>query len=331
MRTMKYVAVILTVGIMLAYVGCKNNSIVDPGSGPTTDKQAITQMVQSDSLGEISSSDEDEMGDQGLFADDDSFDKTLVSINPLRWGRQITGIVRDVNVEVIGDSVATATIIKTISGNLIVAAAYTDTAHIADTIISKPFTEKVERKVKFRRVARTYYYERNWIPVAITLVEGDSKPESNNLFTISSIEYTFPWGRDTVSDPLATWLRFARLNNGVPVLKAGDSVDVRLTLTSTDPDTECAVLRYKALVAKPWTSYPVLRTRRVHMQLASSTAVGGSFERVYNGRFYAALGAFMTIGRFNAVVDVLSHGTLYDDGKPYSNRYWGLPYVVVWR
>lgn len=331
---MKHVAIFLwlmVAGLLIVFGGCTKEGPGEPGRGPSNDKDAISQMVQSDSLGEFSTSDENEIDDRGPASDDFGLAKEATAIRPLRWGRKIENITRDIDVQIIGDSVAIATLTKHISGSLVIAASYQDTGHYADTILAKPFRERVQRKIRFHRVARTRLYERNWVPVAMTLVEGNIEPESVNLFTINSIEYTFPWGKDTITDPLNTWLRFSRIISGLPVLRVRDSVQLILHVTSTDADTEHAFLRYVAVDPRRLSPFPVLGVRRLRMKLVESTWNGSAYDRTYEATFYGELGSLLSIGRFHAVVDVMSHGSLFDDAKPFSNRYWGLPYIVVWR
>lgn len=310
----------LICGIALIVAGCAKDSPVSPPPGnPTTDKEAIIQSIESDSLGEMSSADETVIDDGAP----QSLDKEATAIRPIRWGRRIVAVSRHIDVDITGDSVAIATITRNMSGNFIIAAAYQDTSRWADTIITKPFAEQAVRKIRFRRVARTSSYLRNWTPVAITLVEGATQPDNANLFAIKSIEYSFPWSTDTVTDPTNTWLRFGRVMSGIPVLHIGDSVQVTLHVSSADPDTEIAVLRSMT------NPVPVFGVRRVRMKCTASTWNGSVYDRTYTATFYGALGVFTNVGRFNATVDVLSHGSLFDDAKPFSNRFWGLPYIVV--
>ncbi|HTK81110.1 MAG TPA: hypothetical protein VL633_02365 [Bacteroidota bacterium] len=313
-------SILLICGMALLVSSCAKDSAVSPSSGtPSTDKEAIIRSVESDSLGEMSSADETVIDD----GSPESLDKEATAIRPIRWGRRIVAVSRHINVDIIGDSIAIATITRTITGNFIIAAAYQDTSRWADTIITKPFSEQVVRKIRFRRIARTSSYLRNWIPVAITLVEGATQPDNANLFEIRSIEYSFPWSTDTVTDPANTWLRFGRVMSGIPVLHIGDSVQVTLHVSSADPDTELAVLRYMT------NPVPVFGVRRVRMKLTGSLWNGTAYDRTYSATFYGALGIFTNVGRFNATVDVLSHGSLFDDARPFSNRFWGLPYIVV--
>src|SRR2546428_3241937 len=113
---------------LFLWSGCRNNTIVDPGPGQAADKAAITRMIQSDSLGQFEHSDESVMDDGApiLNDDDGAIAKTLTTIKPIRWGKKITNVVRNVDIVITGDTVALATITKIISGNLVISAAYSD-------------------------------------------------------------------------------------------------------------------------------------------------------------------------------------------------------------
>ena len=50
--------------------GCMKEPPVGPGGGSSTDQEAIQQLVQTDSLGEVTSSDENVINDGGPEADD---------------------------------------------------------------------------------------------------------------------------------------------------------------------------------------------------------------------------------------------------------------------
>jgi hypothetical protein len=64
--------------------------------------------------------------------------------------------------------------------------------------------------------------------------------------------------------------------------------------------------------------------RRALMPLVSET--GGT--RVYERTFVTSLPPFVLAMRFNAMVDVISRGTIYDMSAPFMNEYWGAPYIV---
>lgn len=323
---MKYQLVFIclfTIAIILT--GCSKDSSTEPVR--LTDKEAIErQVIQADSIAEFSISEDATIDDQSESDwNKDGFAKITTPINPIRWGRHIESVSRTVNVVIIGDTAAIATVVKTISGKLIIAASYSGVALLPDTIIRKPFTLRSERRIRFIRTARSEQPERDWRPVAITLVKGDAVPDAVNKFVITSLEITAPHDTVTVTNPLETWLWFRPLRNRVPVFVNNDSVKVRLTVESSDTSKEIAVLRFG--VAQRW--HPRLRTR---MELVSEIMPDtNTYIRTYQKTFPIRIPMGLGMGRFNAVVDVLSRGTLFDDSAPVSNRFWGLPYVAVRR
>ncbi len=60
-------------------------------------------------------------------------------------------------------------------------------------MIKKLFTDVTKRNILFKRIARHEDPFRNWVPVAITMVDGNS--QGTNLFSISSLEL-----KDTTPD-----------------------------------------------------------------------------------------------------------------------------------
>jgi len=317
---------VLAAVMALLVAGCRKDE--GPTASQATDEDLIrSQITSGDSLADFINTDHTVIDDGGTMADD-VLAKTTVAIKPFSWGRRVENVLTDIKIELLGDTMAIATITKTITGHFIVNASYSDTATHPDTVISKPYTEKHKRKVLFRRTRNAAQVNRYWTPVAVTLVEGGTVPDSLNKFSIASLELTLPLGTDTITDPLATWMKFNRMLHGIPVIHDGDSVRIRLTVNSTDPDTERAVLR--STVRK---NAGGMRTRRVIMHLDSSVPDGiqGGYTRVYSQSFRGELGMHMMLGRFNSVVDVFSHGSFYDDSAPFSNRFWELPYMVVYR
>ena len=328
---------ILVFGLALA--GCSKDDGVTQVL-PVTDAEALKSQASSvDSIADFSASDETTIDDQGLR--DDSYDAesgpaadyirgtatvALDSLKPLRWGRHILSVTRNYQTVLSGDTLGLVTIMKTITGELVVAYGQrTPDTLIVDTVVHKPFTEQITRKVLFARIARTDDPHRNWVPVAVTMVQG--KTTGGNLFTIASIELsdtTFHYD-STFTDPLTTWFRLGRFHGSVPVWSVRDSVTLRLTVTSTDTAAEYAYLRSGIGADREHRQFG-----RARMPLVSQTNSGEVYTRVYEKSFTARLPLwFSFLGRFNAVADVVSKGTLADPAAPATNEFWGSPYVVI--
>lgn len=243
---------------------------------------------------------------------------------PLRWGRHIFWgrIIRNYDIVPSGDTIATMTVSNTIPGEFWVGwgTRSLDTV-IIDTVVKKPFTEVSKRKILFRRIGRHPDLHRNWMPVAMTMVEGKSQGVRN--FSISSFELMESAGHfdRTVTDPLSTWFRLGMIRGMLPIVPVRDSLKILVTISSSDDSTEIVYLRH-GIGADGFGH------RRGRMKLVSSTGTPGNYTRVYERTFVTRLPPFVLAARFNALVDVFSHGTVYDMVAPFSNEYWGMPYMV---
>jgi hypothetical protein len=332
-------------GIFAALIlsGCSK----DPGGVQPieSDQQALQSAVTGiDSVAEFSSSDEATIDDNGMrspeydgLAKIDANDLSNMSavfadsVYPVKWGRHIfwNQVTRKYDIVISpGDSNALVTITKILPGEFWVGIGFkTPDTLVVDSIIKKPFTEVVKRKVRFIRVARGEHPFRNWVPVAITMVLGKTRPDSLNNFSIASLEVEQIGHFDTTyTDPLQTWFRLGLFRGSIPHFRTGDSIRVRVALNSSNDSAEISHLRFG--IAGDGGE-----RRRTVMHLVSTTGGGGSFTRVYERVFVARLPRFLPIGvlaaRFNAVVDVISYGSIYVNDAPFTNEFWGTPYIVV--
>jgi hypothetical protein len=254
-----------------------------------------------------------------------------VPVTPVRWGRHIfwNRVTRAYDVVIQpGDSVALVAITKTIPGEFWVAVGQrTPDTVVVDSVIKKPFTEVVKRNVRFIRIARSDTPLRNWVPVAITMVAGKTKPDSLNHFAIASLEVENVGHFDTtVTDPLDTWFRLGLFRGSVPRFRAGDSIRVTVTVNSSSDSAELSFLRHDIAGGGP-------DHRRSIMRLVSTTGGAGNFTRVYERSFIARFPPFLPLGvragRFNAVIDVISHGSIFTSDDPFTNEFWGSPYLLL--
>ena len=320
MKHMHLLAEMLLIVFILLFAGCTKDT--NPlSSGATTETQALKEMVTGmDSIAEFSSSDEATIDDDGAQPPDFDYMSTVaIPVSPVRWGRHIfwDQAVRNYNVVKLGDSIAIVTITKTIPGEFWVGIQLTDTVRV-DSIIKKPFVETTTRKVQFRRVAHFREHEHNWAPVSMTLVVG--KTDSINNFSIASLGFS---GRidTTITNPLDTWFRFGRFHGCIPVLSAGDSINVTATINSSDDSAEVVLLRHGIFGGSHGH-------RRIRMDLVSVSGSSGNYVRVYEKTFKSDLPLRTFTKRYNATVDVISHGSIFDDIAPFSNEFWGTPYIV---
>ena len=328
----------LIAGALAVIAGCsKDNGVTGP-SAVTTDAQAVQYISQNaDSVAAFTASDEYTIDDEGMQSPDfDVLAKMNVgtevtggviadSSHPLRWGRRIfwNQIVRDYHVVMSGDSLAYVNLTRTVPGEFSVGWGYhSGDSVVIDSIVKKPFSEIVKRNFVFRRIAHTDNLLANWVPVAITMVDG--KSNGTNKFTLTSLELSESIDhRDTnITDPLNTWFRLGWLRGTIPIVPVRDSVTVRVTVTSSDDSTELVYVRHG--IGKDG-----LNRRRAALALVSTSGGPGSYTRVYQRTFVTSLAPFVLAERFNAVVDVFSHGTVFSKSDPFSNEFWGVPSIVA--
>lgn len=310
------------VGLVLA--GCTESE--GPTNGFDSDQAYLEYAVaNADSIAAYSEGERYALDDDGAKPMEytEGFGKVgdaMYPIIPLRWGRHVMSVNRTVSVDIQGDTVAIATIERTIAGELIILA-IKDSGGVVDTVlVTKPFSNTVTRKVRFVRVARTDFLRLNWRPVAITLVDGRSP---TNDFNIAELRFIIrrrnPIMRDTitVTDPLNTWLRFGRMYVEIPYIRLVDSVQVQVTVASQNDSAEFVALRWGV----GWGDG---RRHRARMPLVSTSGGAGAYTRIYERTF----ARHTHYGRFNAVIDAFSYDTFYDDAAAYSNKFWGIPYIA---
>lgn len=302
-------------------VGCHKNTTApeDDGApvGVTDEQSAIKDLAVND---EFVKNDELTFADQEVQPTDYGylFGKIDAAIIPLRWGRFISGVTRDVNVRVLpGDTTAIAHVRKVVRGTLKIKG-----LRGVDTIlVEKPFSDQSDRNMLFKRVDRNAKrYWRNWIPIATSLVEGGTP---NGQIEIKKIEMITPGGDIiTITDPQNFYLRYRWLGhrNGdrdMAELRGGDSTRVRVTLESASPDTDLVALRF---------GFNSVAKNRARMFLTRQD-VGGSlgYVKVFERTFYV----HSRPGHFHAGIDAATKATLFDDDPTkYSVSWWGIPYRV---
>jgi hypothetical protein len=171
---MKFKIVFVSITIILfILIGCSKDSTTNPTV--ITDQEAIQQQIVSvDSVADFSSSDEATIDDGTVQSLNLGLKKITSPITPLLWGRKIDDVQKTVTVLLDGDTVATATIRKMITGRLIILARMSDTSARLDTV-QKLFTKEFRRQIRFIRVARNEDRLKNWKPVAITSMLGQTQ------------------------------------------------------------------------------------------------------------------------------------------------------------
>ena len=245
-----------------------------------------------------------------------SFAKVNTDIHPFRVGHKVRLVNKNLNVEFQGDS-AIGTLTKTYEGVLLIAAAYSDTSSQPDTIIQKPFTTTVTRKLIFVKVANTAKPLLNWKLAAISLPEGGTGSTNINIQKVTvSIS-----GQDdlVIENPneyfLSRWKKWWR---AIPVLQLNQPVKVQVEVKSAYADTDFVTLTYGADLRGSHRA-------KKKFELVSSTPDGNGFytkvyEQTYTANPYR--------GFFHAIINAFPDQVIFNDAAPVETSMWGIPYIV---
>ena len=323
-KSMKFVWMFLAVaGLVLT--GCRKEDIItplgnEPPAGVTDETSAMKNLAVND---EFVRNDEETFNDAEIVPGEyGTFEKVSADLTPLRYGRFITSITRTVTLTIdSSDTIAVAVIDKDIVGVFKIKGI----DGIGDTVlVEKPFNDKSKRQVVFKRVRReSREYWTNWKPVSASLVAGGTAAP-NDRVTIVKVEVFLPNGDTlTVTDPTNYFLRYKwiagwhRGRRDLPVLLPGQSLLTRATVNSASADTDLVSLRFG------WDQF---HKRRSAFHIVSETNNGdGTYTRVFEKAWLAHLHP----GYFNAGVEAMTKGTVYDDAEAYSISWWAIPYRVV--
>lgn len=305
----------------LLVMGCNNESTGPEDQAPvgvTSEMTAMKYYAENDSF---VSNDEVTFADRAVEAADyGSFGKIGESIVPLRFGRFIKSINKQVDLQVQeGDTIAVAHVVKTVNGELKIRGLKGQ-----DTVtVTKEFSDTSERYVIFKRVNRERVrYWLNWVPVASSMIAGGTVAP-NDQVKITQLEMQLPGGKTvTITEPAKQFFRYRWLklfgggNADAPELMAGENVTMKVKVMSASADSDVVTLRY---------GFDPIRGRRARMTMSSEVNNGdGTFTRTYELTWQAHFHR----GFFNAQVDAMTKGTLYDDVAPYSVSWWAVPYRV---
>jgi len=299
-------------GVLAFFAGCQDEMIIDPidNTEPTTDKGAMEKLVEEDSS---LVSFEANYNEDGLM---DFLSKINVTIYPFRVGHRMRLVNKTLNITFNNDTMATGILTKTFEGVLFIAASYDSSATQADTVIEKPFTSVVTRKILFIKIADTPRPWLNWVIGAISLPEGGT--QSPNI-DITHLTVFLPNG-DTLSidEPNDYLLRRGRgWWRGIPWLHHGESVTVRVKLFSAYENNDFVTLTYGA-------DRRGFHRSKKRFELISSTPSGNGFEKVYEQTFTT----HQYPGHYHAIINAMPSQVVLDDAAPVEANTWGVPYFV---
>lgn len=308
-KMLKTLFSIFTAVFLLFVTGCQE-SIVDPNREPATDRDAMLKIAEEDSALQSF-----EPG----YNEDDAMDfgigKMQGEIYPLRVGHRVRLVNRDFEVDIAGDT-AFATLTKTYEGVLLIAAAYDSGAATPDTLIQKPFTSVITRKLIFVRIDNSPRPVRNWRLAAISLPEGGVLSPNIN---IKKLTVFLPNGDSIiVESPNEYFLSRSRgWWRHIPSLRPDQDILVRVEIFSAYDEEDFVTLTYGA-------NRMGMHKAKKRFELVSSVQVTGGYERTFEAGFRTNL----LFGFYHAVINSYPKHVIYDDSTPVENEVWGLPYFI---
>ncbi len=308
---LKNLAVILTSAVLMLVVGCKNLPTGPASVQSSTTQQALLKVVEGDSAVTSFDFNYNEESAMSLVG------KTAVAIYPLRVGQKMRVVSTNFTYTMIGDT-AYGTYSRTFEGVLYIAASYDSTSHTQDTIIQKPFTTVITRKVvllnKNNNPLDTANFD--WKVIAVSLPEGGTL---NSNVNITQMTVTMPNGEILIiNDPNDYYLDLGQGRwKQVPHFRSGQRVTIQLNVTSAYADTDFVTLTHGG-------DMNGLHREKIKFDLVSSTQTGNVYTKVYEQSFVTHTWP----GYFHAVINVFAKQVISDDSTPVESNTWGVPYYV---
>lgn len=300
---------IIMLAVVTLFIGCKESVNEPDNTEPTTDKEAMLRLADEDSSlasFEPNYNEEDAMSFLG---------KIETQIYPFRVGHRIRLVNRNMDINVVGDT-AYGTLTKTFEGTLIIAASYNSGANAPDTLIRKPFTSVITKKLIFVKIANTNFPYRNWRLVAISLPEGGVL--SSNI-DIKKLTAFLPNGDTLIINSPNSYFLSRGLGwwRQIPFIGKNQSVTIRLEVYSAFADTDFVTLTYGADIKG-------FHRAKKRFVMLSSTPSGSGFEKIYEQTFTA----HQYVGYYHAIINAFPKQVIFDDATPVESESWGIPYFI---
>jgi hypothetical protein len=299
-------------GGLLFFVGCQDNSVETTPQTTTTDKQAVIDVVEADSL---IASFEPNYNEDGTIT---YLSKSNAEIKPLRVWQKMNLTNKNVDISFDADT-AYAHITKTFEGTLFISGTNNLTATKPDTLIKKSVTSIITRNAVLVNISKVDTVK-HWVVKAVSLPEGGTEGSNVNITKLT----VFLPGGDTLSitSPNDYYLvrrwgwHWWRWHN-VPCIQRNKDVTIQIELTSAYADTDFVSLTFGA------DRFGSHRSKKL-FDLVSSTANGGEYDKVYEQTFRSNVYP----GYSHAIINAFPKQAIYDDSTSVELSSWGVPYFV---
>ena len=324
MRAIKRILIIVPI-ILTALSGCQRNA-VEPTN--MTDNEYVQAVISGGYDNDYTNEDNimmqeyTDLNEGGAVYDNESNPPANPYDSLYKWGRRITGVNRNYNIENEGDSLKNVTVTTTFAGNFITIGYQ---GGIKDTAV-KPYTEVLKRKAVFRRVAHTEYPRLNWRLYKISILDGETtQPQTGSskvqitkveIYKNNSSTPNYVFNGPDFTGTLFTTKLFG--GEGIPQLDRNDLVKVKIYTTSQSVKTDYVAFHW----AKNTYGF-----HRIPFTLESETG-SGPYSRIYTKDFN--IYGSHRIGAHNAYFSANTNESLYnDDLNEFASDLVGIPFKVT--
>ena len=314
----KMFALLVSVSILLL-AGCNNSPTGPQQSQSTADQQAMLKVIESDSAVASFTPNYDEESAMSIVA------KTSAAIYPLRVGQKMRLVSKNFSYTMVGDT-GFGTYTGTFEGVLYIAASYDSSTHNQDTVIQKPFTTVIIRKVVLLKLNNNMYDSTNfdWRVLAVSLPSGGTL---NSNIQITKLTMYMPDGSVVIiNDPNDYYLMRSQMGGSkhghrgwgiMPGFFHNENVTIQATVSSAYADTDFVTLTHGA-------DLDGMHREKLRFNLVSSTPSGSGYVKIYEGTFVTrSFPGFST-----AVINAFPSQVIYDDSTPVESDTWGVPYFI---
>lgn len=309
-----YFAFIVSISIMFL-AGCNNSPTGPQQTQNSADQQAMLKAVESDSSVGSFTPNYDEGSAMSILG------KTSVAIYPLRVGQKMRLVSKNFIYNMVGDT-AFGTYTATFEGVLYIAASYDSATHTQDTLIQKPFTTIITRKVVLLEMNNNKYDTTNhvWRVLAVSLPAGGTL---NSNVVITNLTMFMPDGSVVIiNDPNDYYFTRGQghghgWDKQMPGFRHNQSVTIQVTVSSAYADTDFVTLTHGA-------DMHGMHREKLELYLVSSSPSGSGYIKVYERTFVT----HAYPGFFTAVINAFPRQVIYDDSTPVESDTWGVPYFI---
>ncbi len=315
---------------VLTFIACEDkNLITDPDSSPQL-KSVLEKITYSDEA--LNSFIPNYNEEQAMSLTDSKLGKTIY---PLRIGHAVKLVDRDLQIEYGADTAVGFLTLK-FEGELIIIGSFTENSrNIPDTVVKKPFTSVITRKIKYAKVDSTGDNLVDWKVIGASLPAGGTDTRNIEIIKLtlttldgksititSPNDFFFDFGRGFALGTDSTKSRIrgnkVRMHDIMPFFGRKQLVTITVQIRSIYEKPDLLTLTHGAMIGNG-----MYRTKE-KFGLKDSQFDGTYYIRTYEKTWFT----HMHPGFMHAVINLLPDNTVTDTDFPVEEKTWGVPYAV---